>query len=367
VKPTAHILIVDDAPTNLRALIELLSPTYEIRVAVNGEEALAAVMSDEPLDLILLDIMMPGMDGYAVCRELKRHPNHCDTPVIFITAKDAVSDETYGFEVGAVDYITKPFDGRVVLARVRNQLLVRSALVHEREMLANQRQFIAMLAHELRTPLAIIDSTAQRIAMKLEESLPEQIPKIEKIRHAVARQLNLLENCLAEERMASTDMVSRLEAVDLRELIAEFYDEKTSLASLRVRIAAPDDQVMVLCDRHLFNIILSNLIDNALKYSPGDRPVYIRLRPEAEPGSVAIEVIDEGSGVHAHDSERIFERYYRSPGQSAVPGVGLGLHLARKLARRQGGDVVLAPPQEGVGAVFILTLPRADTYSPPLV
>lgn len=124
---TPTILIVDDTPSNLRALADLLSSQYDIRVATRGEDALDAVADDAP-DLILLDILMPDMDGYAVCRELKRRPESCEIPVIFITSKDETEDETYGFEVGAADYITKPFDGQVVLARVRNQLTVKARL-----------------------------------------------------------------------------------------------------------------------------------------------------------------------------------------------------------------------------------------------
>ncbi|GAB2858764.1 hypothetical protein GCM10027277_29060 [Pseudoduganella ginsengisoli] len=124
---TPSILVVDDTPSNLRALAGLLSPSYDIRVATRGDDALDAVASDAP-DLILLDILMPDMDGYAVCRELKRRPRSCDIPVIFITSKDETEDETHGFEVGAADYITKPFDGQVVLARVRRQLAVKARI-----------------------------------------------------------------------------------------------------------------------------------------------------------------------------------------------------------------------------------------------
>lgn len=124
---TPSILVVDDTPSNLRALAGLLSPYYDIRVATRGDDALDAVASSAP-DLILLDIVMPDMDGYAVCRELKRRPQGCDIPVIFITSKDETEDETHGFEVGAADYITKPFDGQVVLARVRNQLAVKARI-----------------------------------------------------------------------------------------------------------------------------------------------------------------------------------------------------------------------------------------------
>ncbi len=124
---TKHsILIVDDEPTNIRVLLEILRPLYPLRVANNGETALQIVQSDTPPDLVLLDIMMPGLDGFDVCRKIKSNPNTATIPIIFITGKDTDQDEIYGFEVGAVDYITKPFKPVVVKARVKNQLELKN-------------------------------------------------------------------------------------------------------------------------------------------------------------------------------------------------------------------------------------------------
>lgn len=121
----SRILVVDDVPVNLRALAELLAPLYDVRVATGGADALAAARDTEAPDLILLDVIMPGMDGHETCRRLKGDPATRDIPVIFITSKSEAEDETYGFDLGAADYITKPFDGKVVLARVRAQIALK--------------------------------------------------------------------------------------------------------------------------------------------------------------------------------------------------------------------------------------------------
>ena len=127
------ILIVDDTPTNVAVISGLLKDAYRTKVATNGEKALAIANGAEKPDLILLDVMMPGMDGYEVCRRLKANPETAEIPVIFLTAKTDAVDEEKGFEVGAVDYIHKPFSGPIVLARVRTQLALQEALSEARE------------------------------------------------------------------------------------------------------------------------------------------------------------------------------------------------------------------------------------------
>lgn len=358
-KPAAHILIVDDMPTNLRVLVDLLASKYEIHIATSGADALAVIKSEPQLDLILLDVMMPGIDGYAVCRELKSHPEHGNTPVIFITAKDEVEDETYGFEVGAVDYITKPFDDRVVLARVKNQLLVKSALAREREVLEAQRQFISMISHEFRQPLAIIDTATHNLDTALESRLPALLPKTGKIRQAVNRLLNLMENCLAADRLDSSGIQLQLEDVDMCDFLQRNVGCSALGAPERIRLQLPDKPLRLRCDPHLFDITLSNLVDNALKYSPPTSPVEIRLTEDLNREWIQIEVSDQGAGIKPEDRERIFGRFQRGQGLGRTSGAGLGLHLARELVRRHGGDVVLAPAQARQGATFVLTLPKA--------
>ena len=119
------ILTVDDAPDNLALISELLKESFQVKVATNGKDALHIAFSSDPPDLILLDIMMPGMDGYEVCRQLKSDPQTSDIPVIFLTSKSDVADEERGFELGAVDYITKPISPPILLARVRTHLRLK--------------------------------------------------------------------------------------------------------------------------------------------------------------------------------------------------------------------------------------------------
>lgn len=132
------ILIVDDAPDNLALMGSLLKEFYKTKGALNGDKALQIAMSNDPPDLILLDVMMPGIDGYEVCRRLKENKATNDIPVIFLTAKAEVEDEQKGLELGAVDYVTKPISPPIVLARVKNHLMLQSA----REYLKEKNQFL---------------------------------------------------------------------------------------------------------------------------------------------------------------------------------------------------------------------------------
>ncbi|MCW5644038.1 MAG: response regulator [Rhodoferax sp.] len=158
----ASILIVDDTPTNLALMVELLQPHYRTRVALNGEKAIALALGTEPPDLILLDVMMPGLSGYDVCRRIKADPRTRDIPIIFLSAMGAVEDETLGLQLGGVDYVTKPIRPAIVLARIRTHLaMARQSRERERLVtrLEQQTSALSELNHTLEQRIA--DGVAQ--------------------------------------------------------------------------------------------------------------------------------------------------------------------------------------------------------------
>jgi two-component system, sensor histidine kinase LadS len=246
---------------------------------------------------------------------------------------------------------------REIQTRSVLQEQLEEALNTERSSLARQRQLVAMLSHEFRTPLAIIDAAAQRLDRNLLQREPELLGKTRKIRKAVSRLLNLMENCLADERLAADGASLHLEEIDVRAFILENHGDNALAGASRIRLQLPDTPVLLRSDRHLFDVTLNNLIDNALKYSPKEHPVLISLLPDLTPGMIAIRVRDYGTGIRPEDRERIFEKFIRAEGLTGISGAGLGLYLARELARRHGGDVVLEPPMPGEGASFVLSLP----------
>lgn len=246
-----------------------------------------------------------------------------------------------------------------IIAARRHERLLRQEFYAQRvmrEALAAQRQFVAMVSHEFRTPLAIIDAAAQRLNLALEQHHPTLTPSVHKIRRAVSRLTNLMRNCLTEDRLTTTDLVPQIEPVDLNTLILRSYGEESVHSSPRIRLVLPETPLRVHCDPQLIDIALTNLVTNALKYSPDDCLVTIRLLPGTQPGMIAIRVEDHGKGVPPADRERIFDKFHRGANHQRISGAGLGLHLARDLARRHGGDVTLEPECEGFGAVFTLTI-----------
>lgn len=251
-----------------------------------------------------------------------------------------------------------------ITAREELQEQLKKTLSTERAILATQRQFVAMVSHEFRTPLAIIDTAAQRIDMMLSNTEPELMSRTRKIRRAVQRLLNLLENCLNSERLNSTNLKLQLTDLDLRDYLANDFIENKLTDTNRIHLVLPETAVLARCDRHLFEIVLSNLVNNALGYSPAESLVSIRLLAAESAGlakgMLAIEVHNQGACIRPEIRERVFEKFFRSEDTQNIPGAGLGLHLAQELARSHGGDIVLAPSVPGSGTTFVLTLPVAQ-------
>lgn len=233
---------------------------------------------------------------------------------------------------------------------------LQAALATERNALRAQRQFVSMVSHEFRTPLAIIDTTAQRLDTALEQHMPDLAPRITKIRRAVARLLTLIDNCLSEDRLSTHDMTLRLEIAPPEKLLRRVAQDAPVDRPDRIRIELADGLRPVMCDAHLIGIALTNLVKNALNYSPPDTVVTLCAR--AGEHSLEIEVDDEGPGVAADEKEAIFDKFYRSERTQTVSGAGLGLYLCREIARSHGGDVMLVE-KNGPGACFRLTLPYA--------
>ncbi len=213
------------------------------------------------------------------------------------------------------------------------------------------QQFVALVSHEFRTPLSIIDAGAQSLEIRLAEQRDQALPGLQRIRRSVGKMLGLIDNCLAEERLSSGsgDGLQR-EPVDLRELIHQtFADAGVDHGRFaRLDLRLPDTPVIVTGDAVLLALVLSNLVDNALKYSPADTRVTLTVQVTPD-GRAMIDVRDQGEGVAATERERIFEKYYRAGTAQSRPGTGLGLYLCRELVRRHGGTLELLPAEAGSG------------------
>ena len=370
----ADILVVDDNQANLRLLTDVLSSrNYRVHEALNGPEALRIAQSALP-DLVLLDISMPGMDGFEVCTRLKADVSTRDIPVIFISALSDIDDVVRGFEVGGVDYITKPFKFREVLARIASQLtLVRQrqeieALRHQdrqtfESLNRMKNEFIRMATHDLRNPLNVIlgyRSVLQRLTVAeehralMDEALQAIDDNVEKMRKLVTDMLDLAQMETSWQfKPAPVSLTGLLEkAVGNFHLIAE-------QKGITLALAPPTGDTTVIVDASAITRVVDNLIVNALKYTPPGERIAVRAKLRGQ--HAIIQVGDTGIGIPPEDVPRVFDAFYRvkRPDVPDVEGTGLGLSIVKAIVERHGGHVDVRS-KVGTGSVFSVILPRGS-------
>lgn len=245
------------------------------------------------------------------------------------------------------------------LAEANHSLL--NALTAKKQAMAQQREFVAMVSHEFRTPLAMIDSTARSLEISAVGDRPEVKPRTTHIRQAVSRLILMIENFLATDKLDTQHPSLRQEVFDVQALL---YDLRSAIGEhdgARLRIQTQGHPPAVYADRALIEVALQNLVHNALKYSSGTTPVTLQLSHSA--GRAHIDVCDMGNGIPHSEHPHLFEKYYRGPGLESLPGSGLGLYLSRKITRQYGGDVFLLATSTQ-GSVFRLVLPAAEPAPP---
>jgi len=355
------ILIVDDDPSNLEVIHTLLSGSgYRPLVAESGEGALAQA-EIEPPDLVLLDIMMPGLSGIETCREFKKRPALSDIPVIFITALTDMESKLRGFSAGGVDYITKPIQHEEVLARIRTHLTIQRQQRELKRINADKDRFFSILAHDLKNPLVtFLTGTDLLLDPK---SSPDIEDEVLTLLSSQARGLyNLLENLLEWARIQiggkqfKTEHCSLLSAYQLAVgPILPAVDEK----GIRIRNEIPED-IEAYCDLNALETVIRNLISNAAKFTPPGGVITVSAGPEPDSsGRVIFSVGDTGIGMNEKELELLFriDAQFKRPGTEGESGTGLGLILCRELVEKMGGSI-RAESEPGRGSVFIFSLPK---------
>jgi signal transduction histidine kinase len=369
----ARILIVEDDPLARQVLeVMLSSDQCVLLTAASGEEALA-IISLAPPDLVLLDVMLPGLDGYQVTARIKGNPQTKNIPVIIVTAHDDHSARLLGLQVGAEDFLTKPVDGAELSVRVRNLLRLRSAIAEaDAARIAADRansaktHFLGVMSHELRTPLTAITGYAELLEMGVRGPVnPEQLNDLSRIKRASAYLLRLINDVLTHARNEGTQLV------DLRPIsVSSVLDAVRELCAIQARekgmmllITPSEPDIVVTADAARCRRILVNLVMNAIKYSPAGSTISVTSR--IDDAVAEIRVADTGVGIRPADMVRVFEPFVQLGQQATVAseqGVGLGLAISLDLARAMGGDITLES-REGVGSTFMLSLPLAERES----
>lgn len=372
------ILVVDDTPQNLALMRDLLETDYTVKLAPSGERALK-ITKNQPVDLILLDIMMPGIDGYEVCRQLKANPVTTDIPVIFFTAKTETQDEQMGFALGAADYITKPISPPIVLARVRAHLLFKqardaldrrnredkqrfdTALAQQVELNELKSTFVAMTSHEFRTPLTSI-LVSQSLLRNYSDRLPvgERNVLLDSIESAVKRMVLMMDQVLTIGRADAHLLSFNPKPVNLLSLCQQLRDEAVAsqgqgtTQAVRVALDAELEDKEVVADEKLLRHILGNLLSNAIKYSPGTAEALFTVRRDGH--GVRFDVRDQGIGIPEQDLPHLFGDFHRASNVGNIPGTGLGLAIVKRAVESHGGDITVASTP-GNGTCFTVTIP----------
>jgi CheY-like chemotaxis protein len=350
------ILIVDDTPANLGVLVETLGAAgYRLMVAEDGEEALAQTAQCTP-DLILLDVMMPGIDGFETCRRLKARPPTRDVPVLFMTALNETADKVKAFGAGGVDYITKPIEHEEALARVRTHLQLRRLQRQLAEELAMKEKFMRIAGHDLRSPLCLI----QMAAGLARRSAPAPAPsrQLENIADAAALMRRVIDTFLDVRGPRSAGPAGK---VDLNLVVAAVLRlHETPAERKRITFTAETaaDLPMANGDASLAYQALTNLVSNALKFSP--LGAHVRVRTCAVDDGVRVEVHDRGPGVPESERALLFcENMPLSPRPTdGEESHGFGLAIVRQLVEAQHGRVGADFPAAG-GSVFWFELAAA--------
>jgi len=368
-KKKNKVLIVDDEPVNVKVLQRKLEKTgYEVRMATNGFECLEKVEEDHP-DIILLDIMMPDMDGVETCRRLKQNPKTETIPVIFVTAKMDRNDKISGLETGAIDYITKPIDMEETLARINTHLRLESMHAENVELqqrLGEARRTAAIgsmtqgIAHNLNNLLGVVVGYLDLLKLRMNQ--PDKLEKgIESMEKAVKRMVNLVRQLSS---MVSDEPVKRIKA-DPFECVSNIVNRTTrktdrGIQTVVVENHLPDSFETFTSLETLENCI-EHLIRNAIEsYAEGtpaeEREVLIALELHQANGEEEIEirVCDRGKGIHPSVKDNLFDPFIST--KNSV-GRGFGLTVVKHSISHIGGGVTIGPNPCGQGTCAVLRIP----------
>jgi signal transduction histidine kinase len=370
------VLVIDDVPDNLRLLSGILKGQgYKPRPVPNGRLGLRAARNDPP-DLILLDVDMPGMNGFEVCRALKADEKTRDIPVIFVSALEGTADKVEGLSVGGVDYISKPYQAEEVLARVRTHLSLRA--LQQRLEAQNARlqeqagaltratrrkdEFLASMSHELRTPLNAILGISEVLCEGVYGPLNErQVTKVRAIEESGRHLLGLINDVLDVSKIEAGKMELEVGTVVVEEVCLDslqFIRPLCLKKQLQLSSSLDTTVTTLQADERRLKQILVNLLSNACKFTPEGGAVRLEAVGDADTGVVHLSVWDTGIGIEQEDIARLGQPFVQLDSRLSRQhgGTGLGLSLVRRLSELHGGSLSIES-KVGEGSRFTVSLP----------
>jgi two-component system sensor histidine kinase/response regulator len=360
---TYNILIVDDVPDNIKIAANILQrEDYELSFATSSNDALDKVNSNK-FDLILLDIMMPEMDGFQVGKQIKSNPATNDIPIIFLTAKTDTESIVKGFELGAVDYVTKPFNSAELLARVKTHLTLQHAKEELQELNATKDKFFSIIAHDLRGPFTALFGLTELLKEKLDHYSKDETKNIvNELQNSAKTVHTLLENLLTWSRLQRNIMEHFPDSIPLADiarhniLLFQLTADQKQI-SLRNLI---QEETMVYADFDMVDTVLRNLIANAIKFT--DIAGTIEMSAKEDEQSVEIAVSDTGIGISEENISKLFriDVKQNNVGTAGERGTGLGLLLCKELVKKNSGRIWVES-ELGKGSTFRFTLPKGKS------
>ena len=352
-QPRRRIMVVDDNPTNIKIAEVTLGETYHLATAVTGEEALRIAAEFRP-DIILLDIMMPGIDGYEVCRQIRGNPALRHTKIIMVSAKAMVSERLEGYEAGADDYITKPYEEDELLAKVRVYMRLKS--VEELDQLKSN--VLSLVGHETRTPLNAIISPAEMLAADEEMDADQRKMLADMVCRNARRLHAFFEKAMTLSAMKAGNVRFRFEETNPREAVHDALAEIASRAKesgVTIEQDLPEvPTAMIDCDQ--IKDVVTTVLDNAIRFSPFGGQVTVRACNEGS--DVVLAVTDRGKGIDAEFLPHVLDDFTGTDIEHHTEGQGLSLAIANQIVLAHSGTINVESIK-GDETTFTVRLPAA--------
>lgn len=366
-QPIPTVLVADDNPNNVQIIALLLRDLkYKIIIAVNGEAAVDLVDRARP-DLILMDVMMPGMDGFEACEIIKVKPENENIPIIFLTALSEKVNIVKGFEVGGVDYITKPFNKEELISRIRTHLELKFArdkmqqmTNHLVELNSIKDKMFSVIGHDLRSPLGSIKMTLDflRSDMGQQYKIEDYRKTINTLAQTTDEVFGLLENLLGWAKSQSGNLSVVPENIKVNDLVHSVYLlHKGNLTLKKLNFENNVGHSTVVCaDLNMLKTVLRNLISNAIKFTPEGGTITVSSNQTTKTTNIIVS--DNGVGISSETMSKLFDekQYVTTYGTNKESGSGLGLILCQSFAKRNNGRLIVESKQ-GKGSSFTIELP----------
>lgn len=361
------ILIVDDVMSDVLLLKVLLTnEKFAIATASNGRQALEQVEKENP-DLVLLDVMMPDMSGFEVAQHLKSNPNTADIPIIFLTALNSTADIVKGFQVGANDFISKPFNKEELIIRVTHQIslvaakrLILSKTEELQRTIAGRDKLYSVIAHDLRSPMGSIKMVLNMLILNLpsEKIGAEMYELLTMANQTTEDVFSLLDNLLkwTKSQIGKLNVVYQdVDLVEVTDGVIEIFSMVASLKKIRIHEMKPE-KMMVNADIDMLKTVVRNLLSNAIKFSKENSEVLVKM--EEVDGMAVVSVQDYGCGISEEGQKKLLhtDTHFSTFGTNNEEGSGLGLLLCKDFVVKNGGKLWFTS-KEGEGSIFSFSIP----------